>query len=85
MMLHEIPLGSKAPHEVNAFIEIPQGTSNKIEWKINRWTWRAGIPSPAHATSSCDMLFACSGNNPALNVVFRQVERYRFSAGFRPG
>src|SRR5438477_3942037 len=32
MNLHEIPIGDDAPREVNAVIEIPQGSSNKIEY-----------------------------------------------------
>ena len=32
MNLHEIPVGQNAPEEVNVVIEIPQGSSNKVEY-----------------------------------------------------
>lgn len=33
MNLHELPVGDKAPREVNVVIEIPQGSSNKVEYE----------------------------------------------------
>jgi len=36
MHLTDVPVGDKAPHEVNVVIEITQGTSNKIEYNS---TW----------------------------------------------
>jgi len=30
-LLHDIPLGDKAPKEFNVIIEIPKGSSNKYE------------------------------------------------------
>ncbi len=32
MNLHDIPVGQNAPEEVNVVIEIPQGSSNKVEY-----------------------------------------------------
>lgn len=32
MNLHDIPLGPRAPHEVNVVIEIAEGSSNKFEY-----------------------------------------------------
>jgi inorganic pyrophosphatase len=36
MNLHDIPLGDNAPREINVVIEIPQGSSNKVEYDP-RW------------------------------------------------
>jgi inorganic pyrophosphatase len=32
MNLHDVPVGVNAPHEVNVIIEIPQGSSQKMEY-----------------------------------------------------
>ena len=36
MNLHDIPIGDNAPYEVNVVIEIPQGSSQKMEYD-KRW------------------------------------------------
>lgn len=34
MGFRQVPIGSDAPHEVNVVVEIPRGSSNKIEYDI---------------------------------------------------
>lgn len=40
MNLYEIPVGPNAPYQINAIIEIPQGSSNKMEYDPTYETFR---------------------------------------------
>ncbi len=40
MNLHELPIGNSAPREVNVVVEIPRGSSNKIEYDLNMSAFR---------------------------------------------
>jgi len=50
MLLHELPIGAKAPSEVNCVIEIPKGSSNKYEYQPETGTMRLDrvLYSPLH-------------------------------------
>ena len=50
MSLLTVPIGSNAPHEVHAIIEIPKGSSNKYEYdlKLNAFVLDRVLFSPLH-------------------------------------
>lgn len=45
-----LPIGDRAPHEVNAVIEIPRGTTNKYEYdkQLNVFRLDRNLHSPVH-------------------------------------